>query len=301
MSTSSRLPFFQVDAFADRPFSGNPAAVVLVNGPNGSLPDVTLQSIAAENNLAETAFIFSLHGDFKHEATFTIRWFSPTFEVPMCGHATLASAKALIDCLGNTNSTLSFESTMGRGVISVMMSGSEELEMSLPSSDPIDPLPSSSSDVAQLCCGGHKVIDLAFSAQSGYLVVRLEATPSELESISGLDFVAMRSKGQGIQGVVLTVSAPDEDPNDFYSRFFGPWLGIDEDHVTGSAHAVLGPYWLKRLSLSKFGGQARAMRACQCSARRGLLGVRLVKVASKEPVVVLSGKAVLVIRGEITI
>ena len=294
----TKLPFYQVDAFADRPFCGNPAAVVLVKG---SLPDATLQNIASENNLAETAFLFSQHGDFSSEATFTIRWFSPSVEVPMCGHATLASAKVLISCLGNKNNTLTFESTMGRGSITIRpQSGSEELEMTLPSSDPIDSLPSSSSDVAQECCGGHKITELAFSSASGYLLVRLDASPSQLESISP-DFSAMRSKGQGILGIIATISAPDQDPHDFYSRFFGPWLGINEDHVTGSAHAVLGPYWLKRLSLSKFGGEARAMRACQCSARRGLIGVRVIKGDRDEPSVVLSGKAVVVIRGEIEI
>ena len=294
------LPFYQVDAFADKAFCGNPAAVVLVTGLK-RLHDETLQRIATENNLAETAFVFSEQGGFESESTFVIRWFSPSCEVPMCGHATLASAKVLIECLGNINDTLTFDSTMGRGTISIsQQQGSKELEMSLPASDPIDPIPSSSLSIAQECIGGHMISEITFSAASGYLVLRLDATPMELEGITP-DFTALRSKGQGILGVIITCQGPDEDPNDFYSRFFGPWIGIDEDHVTGSSHAVLGPYWLKRLSLSKFGSETRAMRACQCSARRGLIGVRLVKgpgVNSRDEVA-LSGKAVVVIRGEI--
>lgn len=295
------LPFFQADAFADKAFCGNPAAVILVTGsPSSCLHDQTLQRIAAENNLAETAFIFSEQGDFRTGSAFVIRWFSPTCEVPMCGHATLASAKVLIECLGNMNDTLTFESTMGKGSISISQQrGSEELEMSLPASEPVDPIPPSSSETARECSGGHTILEMAFSSASGYLIVRLDATPLELESISP-DFATLRSKGQGILGLVITCQAPDEDPNDFYSRFFGPWIGINEDHVTGSSHAVLGPYWLKRLSLSKFGAETRGMRACQCSARRGLIGVRLVKGAHGKDEVVLSGRAIVVIKGEIS-
>ena len=112
--------------------------------------------------------------------------------------------------------------------------------------------------------------------------------------------MVLRSKGKGILGVAITCQAPDDDHNDFYSRFFGPWIGIDEDHVTGSSHACLGPYWLQRLSLSKYGSETRPMRACQCSARRGLLGMRVVRGSNgRRDEVILSGQAVVVIRGEI--
>ena len=237
-----RLPIFQVDAFADRPFAGNPAAVV----PLASWPDdATLQAIAAENNLAETAF-FAPEGDGGD--SFRLRWFTPAIEVNLCGHATLASAHVLWTKLGHAGARLRFQTRSG------------ELRVTRE--------------------GGRIVLDFPaqpaapIAAPAG-LAAALGATPAELlKSVDLLcvfagaaEVAALRPDiralaGFETRGVICT--APGADGVDFVSRFFAPRAGIDEDPVTGSAHCALIPYWAKRLGKT-------SLLARQISKRGGTL------------------------------
>mmetsp|Transcript_12577 Transcript_12577/g.27159 ORF Transcript_12577/g.27159 Transcript_12577/m.27159 type:complete len:303 (+) Transcript_12577:129-1037(+) len=293
------LPFYQVDAFSKVPFGGNPAAVVLLRS---KLEDDVLQKIAAENNLAETAFV-ALTSDqessesdpFASRSEFNLRWFTPTTEVPLCGHATLASAAALFD-RGNQSPSLQFHTLSG--VLSVSRQaaspGAPLLAMTLPLAAPCDPVPAPCADLSgpfiKACTGGLPVKEVLFTGASNlnYVVVVLQdaTTRSQLESIQpDIEGLLGAVSGKQVHGVIVT--APGSNGYDVFSRFFGPWMGISEDHVTGSAHSVLGPYWETRLDRSE-------LSARQCSERGGELQLRVDRTAGK---VTVCGAATVVIRG----
>ena len=237
------LPFFQVDAFADRPLTGNPAAVMPLDR---WLDDTTMQAIAAENNLSETAFTVPSESD---EADFDLRWFTPTDEVELCGHATLAAGHVLI------HSDPVRLATRHAGILTVSRRGDVlELELPAPARREVhEPdlmsalhLPESPAWLAD-GCNDAAIIELADEA-----AVR-EVAP---------DFGALK----GVHRMaVVTARGGNED---VVSRVFVPYLGIDEDPVTGSAHAALAPYWAKRLGRNEF-------TALQASKRTGVLQCRL--------------------------
>jgi PhzF family phenazine biosynthesis protein len=219
-----RLPIFQVDAFADRPFAGNPAAVV----PLASWPDdATLQAIAAENNLAETAF-FAPEGA---NGAFRLRWFTPKVEVNLCGHATLASAHVLWTRLGHAGARLSFMTRSGELIVT---REGERIVLDFPA-QPAAPIAAPAGLAA------------AFGAAPDELLksVDLLCVLPRAADVAALapDFRALAAFET--RGVIAT--APGEDGVDFVSRFFAPRAGIDEDPVTGSAHCALIPYWAGRL------------------------------------------------------
>jgi PhzF family phenazine biosynthesis protein len=260
-----RLPLYQVDAFADRLFSGNPAAVV----PLAEwLPAATMQAIAAENNLSETAF-FVREGD-----DYALRWFTPTVEVELCGHATLASAFVILRLL-EPRPAVRFR-TLHSGMLRAAQEG-EGLAMDFPvwRSEPC-PLPADlpaalgARPLETHRCGRH-----------------LLAVFARAEDVAGLtpDFAALK-RGAG-ESVIVT--APGKDGIDFVSRYFAPAFGIDEDPVTGSAHCLLTPYWSERL------GKTR-LAARQISRRGGSLGCALAGDR-----VVLTGRCALYLEGTITI
>lgn len=260
-----RIPFSQVDAFASEPFKGNPAAVMPLAR---WLDDAVLQAIAAENNLSETAFLVP---DDSGEAEFELRWFTPASEVVLCGHATLASGHVVL----STDSSLDrvrFR-TRRSGVLSVERRGAG-YAMALPTwrAEP-KPLPVI---VAALGLEGQVRETRWHPNEYGLVVVDDEAVVRGLDP----DFRAL-----GREGDVLTiVTAPGRD-TDMVSRAFAPGCGIDEDPVTGSAHAVLVPYWAERLGRD-------TMTAYQASARGGRLTCTL---AGEQ--VVLGGACVTVIEG----
>jgi PhzF family phenazine biosynthesis protein len=238
-----RLPIYQVDAFTDRIFAGNPAAVV----PLAEwLPDATLQAIAAENNLAETAF-FVRRGD-----AYDLRWFTPVIEVDLCGHATLASAHVVFRFIEPERRRVAFE-TRQAGTLVVTRQG-DELAMDFPAWPPETAEPPSS------------------------LAVALGRNPSEV--LASRDFLAVYDKAADVAAIkpdfaalrrldrAVIVTAPGSDEVDFVSRFFAPRAGIDEDPVTGSAHAALTPYWAGRLGRTQF-------TALQASSRTGVLHCKL--------------------------
>nr|WP_087575252.1 PhzF family phenazine biosynthesis protein [Sphingomonas sp. CDS-1] len=238
------LPFIQVDAFAGAPFTGNPAAVM----PLGRwLDDDTLQAIAAENNLSETAFTMPTPDD--PDADYVLRWFTPTVEVKLCGHATLASGHVLMG--GRT--AVRFRTTHA-GVLTVSRDR-DGYALSLPAwtTEP-KPLP----DLA-MAMGGD-VLETHWR-EGGYAIF----VYSDAAAIRALqpDFAALKQAGD----ILLIATAPSED-SDIISRVFAPGAGIDEDPVTGSAHCLLTPYWVKRLDKS-------GLTAFQASRRGGRLTCRL--------------------------
>lgn len=252
MSAPRRLPITQVDAFADRPFTGNPAAVMPLDE---WLDDATLQAIAAENNLAETAFLVPDESD---EADYELRWFTPTIEVALCGHATLASGHVLLSA-AQWRSDMHFR-TRKAGRLTVARNGDDDegYRMKLPAYRPgAKPMP----DIVR-AMGGDVAETLWHDGGYALIVYRSAA---EVRALAP-DLAAL-SKGD----ILYIATAPgtgDPSGTDVVSRAFAPGAGIPEDPVTGSAHSVLTPYWTTRLGRDHFA-------AYQASARGGHVGCRL--------------------------
>ncbi|MEN9203216.1 MAG: PhzF family phenazine biosynthesis isomerase [Thermostichus sp. DG_1_6_bins_120] len=266
-----RIPFFQVDAFTRKPFAGNPAAVCLL--PKDGLAERLLQQIAAENNLSETAFLLR-QGSQGRTLRYQLRWFTPTTEVDLCGHATLASAHVLFTQVDPQAETVEFLTRSG--LLRVQRQG-EQLMMDFPA-QPIQPWPEAMERVSaalgvvplELYQGGMGLAVLASARQ----VQQLQPNLAEVKALAG-------------SGLIVTASAEDIEELDFVSRVFAPQLGIPEDPVTGSAHCLLIPYWAERLGKVE-------LRARQVSARGGELFCRA--LGSR---VEIAGYAVLVIAGEV--
>jgi PhzF family phenazine biosynthesis protein len=246
----------QVDAFADRPFTGNPAAVMPLDA---WLPDEILQAIAMENNLAETAFTIPADGD---DADYELRWFTPANEVVMCGHATLASGHVLL-----SGDNIRFR-TRNAGILEVARDG-DAYAMSLPAWAP-DPKPLPEV-VAALGC---TPIETLWHKQR-YAVVLL-ADEAQVRAVEP-DFRALAREGD-----LLTIVTAPGDKTDVVSRAFAPGAGIDEDPVTGSAHAVLTPYWAGKLGRDAFSAFQASKRgghvACRLEGERVILGGSCVTV-----------------------
>ncbi len=260
-----RAPIFKLDAFTTHRFAGNPAAVMLLD----SFPaDAILQAIAAENNLAETAFLVPQGEDFQ------LRWFTPMVEVPLCGHATLASAAVVMERLQPERNEMVFHSASGP--LRVKRAGAAYV-MDFPArpSKPIAP-PHGLADA--LGAVPVEVFENAFNYMAVFDDVRVlrELAP---------DMPALAVIGR--PGVIAT--APGEGIYDFISRYFAPAKGIPEDPVTGAAHCMLAPYWGKRLGKTSF-------RAFQASRRGGEMACRLIVDR-----VELEGSCVFYLEGEVEI
>jgi len=258
-----KLPLYWIDAFAGRLFSGNPAAVVLMDK---WLPDPVLQCIAAENNLSETAYVIPRNGPCP------LRWFTPTFEIDLCGHATLATAYVLYRERFPSLDRLDFETLSG--TLTVRRDG-DLLLMDFPAR-PGKPAPVTSQVFAAL---GRKPGELL---QARDLMAVFD-TEADVRS-----FVPDPAEIATLEGMGLIVTAPGDDV-DFVSRFFAPKAGVPEDAVTGSSHCTLIPYWAARL------GRYR-LSARQLSARGGELHCEM-----RGERVVIGGRAVEYLRGEINL
>ncbi len=260
-----KIPIYQVDAFAEKLFTGNPAAVICTEH---ELPEELMQSIAAENNLAETAFVFRVQGSFH------IRWFTPTVEVDLCGHATLAAAHVLFAEDREIPKTLSFSSRSG---VLRVTKAEDVLWLDFPAD--IISLDLDSTSEIEACLGQRPdavyrgKTDLMAVFQSGGLVANLVP---DFRKIEGLP----------CRGLIVT--APGDDV-DFVSRFFAPQSGVPEDPVTGSAHTTLTPYWAGVLNKSK-------LLARQLSSRTGNLRCR-----NMGDRVHIGGNAVTYLTGEIKV
>ncbi len=257
------LPIFQVDAFATSVFSGNPAAVCPLEK---WLPDATMQAIATENNLAETAFFV------RNGGTFGLRWFTPVCEVDLCGHATLASAHVLFEELNEPGDAVRFETKSGELVV---RRDGDRLAMDFPSRPPEKVEP----DPALAPALGGKPLEIL--AARDYLV----------RYGSAEEVLALRPNMEALKKIdrfAFIATAPGRDC-DFVSRFFAPAKGVPEDPVTGSAHCTLIPYWAKELSKTTLHGR-------QISARGGEV---FCKLAGDR--VEIAGHTALFLRGRIQV
>jgi len=253
----------QIDAFADEPFTGNPAAVCLLDEARD---EQWMQAVAAEMNLSETAFVLPSDGDFQ------LRWFTPVTEVDLCGHATLAAAHALwSEHIVDPEAVIRFQTRSGELTCSRR---GDRIELDFPAT-PVEP------DSGAAALGAALGVEPIETKRSRFDGVALLASADALRALDP-DFAALARLPY--RGVIAT--SPSDDPRyDFLSRFFGPAVGVDEDPVTGSAHCALAPYWAARLGKLE-------MTAFQASRRGGVVSMRL-----DGDRVLLAGRAVTVLRG----
>ena len=258
-----KLPIYIADAFTDKLFGGNPAAVCPLQE---WLPDKTMQSLAVENNLSETAFII------EEDDHYRIRWFTPSTEVELCGHATLASAHIFYTELGHAKSEIWFESLSG--MLKVLRKDENTYTLDFPSN-----LPEPETEIPEGLFEGLGIENApVFKTPFDYMVV----LPSQqiIENLQP-DFGSL-AKVKG-RGVITTAKGREAD---FVSRCFYPQSGINEDPVTGSAHTVMVPYWAKEFGKTY-------LKAIQLSKRRGYLECEL-----KNNRVLISGNVVTYLKGE---
>jgi predicted PhzF superfamily epimerase YddE/YHI9 len=260
-----KIQIYQVDAFTSEVFSGNPAAVCILDS---RLDDDIMQSIAAENNLSETAFLV------RNDDTFDLRWFTPRTEVALCGHATLASAFVLFTCRDWPKEEIRFRTRKSGQLIVRKQNGLLEMDFPSRPADNVVPPPGlkEALGVTSIAVLG-SVEDLMFVLESEKAVRELKPDFSALERLE-------------CRGIIVTSRGSQSD---FVSRFFAPRFGIPEDPVTGSAHCVLVPYWSSELN-------KKDLHAFQISKRGGELSC--VNAGDR---VKISGKAVLYLEGMITI
>jgi len=259
------IPIFQVDAFTDAPFKGNPAAVCLLPEPR---EEAWMQAVAAEMNLSETAFVSPGRDGFD------LRWFTPAVEVALCGHATLASAHVLWES-GKlaTSATARFQTKSGR--LTAERRGAE-IELDFPATR-VEPAEAPAGLMPALGAEprfvGRSRFDYLLEFKEAATVRELRPDHARLAKLP-------------VRGVIVTARS-DRAEFDFISRFFAPGSGVAEDPVTGSAHCALGPYWEAKLGKSGF-------TAFQASARGGVVKVRVTGDR-----ILLGGQAVTVLRGEL--
>ena len=261
------IPIFHVDAFTNRSFAGNPAAVCLLDE---SKDDAWLQSVAAEMNLAETAFLT------RKDDGFGLRWFTPKVEVALCGHATLASAHVLWqEEYAQPNETIRFHTLSG---VLTASRKSEEIELDFPlePDEPVEPPANLAKALG---------VPLKYVGKNRFDFVVEVDSEATLRAISP-DFKLLATITS--RGVSVTSRSSDAR-FDFVSRFFAPAAGVDEDPVTGSAHCCLGAYWRRQLGKTEF-------LAFQASTRGGVVRVRM-----DEKRAYLGGKAVTVLKGELLV
>ena len=259
------LPIFQIDAFAAEPFSGNPAAVCLLEAEAEA---GWMQSVAAEMNLSETAFVAPRTDGFE------LRWFTPVAEVDLCGHATLASAHLLWETGRLAEADTARFHTRSGLLTAVRVDDWIELDFPATPAESIEPPPGLSDLLGSVP---------KFVGRSRFDLL-LELTDAEELCDLNPDFVGLSSLP--VRGLIITAKS-DVPEYDFLSRFFAPAAGINEDPVTGSAHCALAPFWAERLGKTE-------MTAYQCSPRGGVVKVKLAGDR-----VLLRGKAVTVLRGEL--
>jgi PhzF family phenazine biosynthesis protein len=283
------MRIYQLDAFTDHLFAGNPAAVVPLTD---WLPDELMQQIAAENNLAETAFYVRT----AEENHYHIRWFTPTVEVDLCGHATLATGHVIFFLEkpategeeASQTDVIYFDSRSGRLKVCRGEDGWLTLDF------PADALQIATLQPPALLASLHEKPLAVFKGKTDYLVVY--ESQEQIEALNP-DFREMSSIPA--RGIIVTAPGKAEmsdglEPVDFVSRFFGPQSGVDEDPVTGSAHTTLVPYWAEKLG-------KKELTARQLSRRGGFLRCKLNDDGTNPARVDISGQVKLYLTGEITV
>jgi len=241
---------FIVDAFTDTAFKGNPAGVCIVERP---LSDERMLDIASELNLSETAFLQSI----RQPDLFSIRYFSPKKEIPLCGHATLGSAKVVSELYQLRN--VSFVNIQKITLAASVSEG--EITMTFPLYGTV---PAEAPPMLLTALGIEAIENVVYNQETNILMVEI-ADPEVLVNLAP-DFGALYRSHDSIDGVLVT--APGIGDYDFYSRYFWPWAGTNEDPVTGGTHTFLAPYWSKKLG-------KRKMRSFQCSRRSGFMEVEI--------------------------
>ncbi|UCB60952.1 MAG: PhzF family phenazine biosynthesis isomerase [Candidatus Bathyarchaeota archaeon] len=275
-----RIPFYVIDAFTNKPFTGNPAAVCIIKK---QYEDRVLQSIAAEFNLSETAFLLEpTKKPIEDAQYFSLRWFTPTTEVPLCGHATLATAAVLFHEIDIHTPRVTFDTRSGE------LTATREQDcicLNFPSAktEPIRPNQNLLRKMGIIdyddACLAKTLKDLLIRLKNEETLVDLEPNFDGMKSIS---------TPEDINGVIVT--AKGQPPYDFLSRVFVPWLGINEDPVTGAAHTILAPYWSSILG-------KKEMSAYQASSRGGELKVRVHETGRVD----LIGRAIFMSTGELNL
>ncbi|MEO7795074.1 MAG: PhzF family phenazine biosynthesis protein [Thermoanaerobaculia bacterium] len=273
------LPIYTVDAFTDRPFAGNPAAVCLLDGERPEPAAAWMQTLAAEMSLSETAFLRPQGGSTSAtsaSAAWSLRWFTPGAEVALCGHATLAAAHVLWQT-GRlaAHAPALFDTLSGR--LTARRAGDDWIELDFP-----ERRENRHEDLPELFAAlGVRPVYFGKNAYDYFVEV---ATASEVRDLKP-DFAALAKLP--VRGVIVTARAEAGSTCDFISRFFAPGVGVPEDPVTGSAHCCLAPYWGKKLGKGEMVG-------FQASPRGGTVRVRL-----EGERVILAGRAVTIIVGEL--
>ncbi len=273
------LTLYQVDAFADEVFKGNPAAIVPLECWLG---DETLQAIALENNLSETAY-FIRHEDGV-PGHYHLRWFTPRAEVDLCGHATLASAFVLFEFLGEQSDKLAFETRSG--ALHVERGADGALAMDFPAQTTDARLDNPELIVEFEAAIGTKIEAPLMRLPYSLFVLESEA---DLRAVHDLSAIGSALERSPFWALLITAPADEERDYDFVSRFFAPGKGVPEDPATGSAHCLLAPYWAERLGKSELVGY-------QASQRGGV-----VHCAMNGGRVTLSGKVSPYLQGRISI
>ncbi|XP_063047886.1 phenazine biosynthesis-like domain-containing protein 1 [Engraulis encrasicolus] len=283
------IPIFIVDAFTNLPFKGNPAAVCLLQKP---LTEDLYQKIATEMNLSETAFIVCKNAtdSFCTASRFNLRWFTPTNEVNLCGHATLASSAILFYHKKNSNGVIAFDTLSGE--LCIRLRG-DSIVMDFPLYATVPQERQEIAELIKVVVGDLPLEDLRYSGDTKKLLLRLADTcdVSALTALKPDPQLMMKSDSSGrIKGVIVTMrGAPQAQPGyDFFSRYFAPWNGIPEDPVTGSAHSVLAKYWGDQLGKQK-------LLAYQSSIRGGELQLEI-----KGQRLDIAGHAVSVLQGKLS-
>jgi PhzF family phenazine biosynthesis protein len=273
-----KIPLYHVDAFATEPFAGNPAAVCILEKP---YKDNVLKSIASEMNLSETAFLQKLEQrHIEDSRLFSLRWFTPETEVNLCGHATLATAAVLFHDVKLNSREVSFETRSGTLTARLDDKG---ILLDFPT-DETTPFYPSQSILDAL--GIRDFTSAHYSRKTSYLLILLPNEQNLRDLKPDFEHLKSAETKDKIAGVIVT--SRGNDPYDFVSRFFAPWLGINEDPVTGSAHTTLCAYWSKILG-------KKEMHAYQASQRGGQLTVKMLSPDR----VGLIGNAVIVSKGEL--
>lgn len=271
---SKNIETYIVDSFTDEVFKGNPAAICILMD---ELPDETMQSIAKELGLSETAFICEINKPNKY----SIRYFSPKVEIPLCGHATLAASKVMFEKEGNLSS-LHFVNIQDLDLL--IEKKGDEIEMKFPIYSTEDQKPPRELLNA---LGLNEVLNCVYNSETNILLLEIDNS-KELAKLKP-DFIKLIKAHDSINGVLVT--APSSKTNyDFESRYFWPWSGTNEDPVTGGTHTFLAKYWGTRLGKTK-------MNSFQCSERTGFMEVELIS----ETEFTIKSKAQIVFEGKLII
>ena len=261
------LEIYQVDAFASQVFNGNPAAVMPLTK---WLPDETLQCIAMENNVAETAFFIPVENGYQ------LRWFTPAVEVDLCGHATLASAHVLFEHLAFKGDVIAFHTRSGELRVT---RGKDGLTLDFPAatmeSTPVN------SNICRALGSSVDAIGAVIASDNPHAVVYVFASEREVADLSPSSADLLAASDYSV------IATAPGDHCDFVSRFFGPHVGLDEDPVTGSAHCSLVPYWADQLGSTTF-------KARQISTRGGDLSCEL-----RNGRVFMTGRGITFMRGTV--